>query len=280
MSVLRVTLAVLTLFICAFFTLRFYGLNQSYQVYDHPIMKRPTPWILAWGGDCSVGPSHSRKALQAAAQMNEVFLAVGVHLSKDKHFYILPDRQNLIINEMKDEDIARIDLGEGEAPLSLDQFFVEFSNRPTLLWVKDNLENIDLRLEPILKKHPNPHQILIHSEYDNVVSSIKKLKSDLIYGTGVGQRIRALMLGSLFLESIATIDGDFVLAPLKERGVTPISKELINEIARRKKIVVLGPLLDKEQNEKAIKLGATGYLTCHPSDLRSKFKTEDSSNVK
>ena len=126
-------------------------------------------------------------------------------------------------------------------------------------------------MEPLLKKYATQSNILIHSEYDNVGKSLKKLLPQLLYGTGVGQRIRMLMLGSIGLEGVASLDGDFLVSPIKEHGVSSLSGELKNELIHRKKIFILGPLMSIHENEQAIKFGATGYLTVYPKDLINKF---------
>lgn len=276
MSVVKVTAAVLALFLSAWGILRFYGLSQAYQVYDHPLMTKNKPWILAWGGELEDGPSHSLKALRGAAQQDGVILAINLQMNAEKHFFAIPMGLNLgskKIVDLSDAEIKSLDLGEGEAPLPLESILEEFKQTPILIWVSDNIENIDLRLEPIFKKYPSRQNLMIHSEFDNVVKSIKKLIPDLLYGTGVGQRVRVLMLGSMGLEPVATIDGDFLVTPLKERGVSAVSVAMKEELMRRQKIFILGPLNDISANNQALSFGATGYLTSYPRDLKKKLNS-------
>ena len=278
MQVIRVTAAVLILFLCTWIMLRFYGISQVYQTYDHPLMKKEKPWILAWGGELEDGPSHSREALQSAAKQDGVILAINLQINAEKHFFAIPQdfkikNEIVNINNLSDSETLSLDLGDGKSPLSLEQFFDEFGNSPLLIWVRDNNENIDLRLEPIFKKYKSHAQLIVHSEFDNVVNSIKKLIPDLLYGTGVGQRVRLLMLVSIGLESIATVDGDLLIAPLHEGKISAISVELKEEIIRRQKIFILGPLNDISANNQALSFGATGYLTSYPRDLKKKLNS-------
>jgi len=275
---MRVTAAVLILFLSTWVMLRFYGLSQVYQAYDHTLMKKEKPWILAWGGELEDGPSHSRAALQGAVKQEGVILAINLQINAEKHFFAIPPElkrgtENINISILKDSEIQYLDLGQGQKPMTLEQILEEFGSTPLLFWVRDNSENIDLRLEPILKKYKSYAQIIIHSEYDNVVKSIKKLIPDLLYGTGVGQRVRILMLGSLGLESIASLDGDVLIAPLRDGKINTISQELKNEIIRRQKIFILGPLNDIAANNQALSFGATGYLTSYPRDLKKKLNS-------
>lgn len=277
-TVVKVTVAVLALFLVVLGTLRFYGLSQPYHVYDHPLMTKNKPWVLAWGGELEDGPSHSRVALKGASQQEGVMLAINLQMNAEKHFFAIPPdfkigKELVKVSELSDTDINSLDLGEEQHPLSLEQVLEEFQQNPLFIWVGDNTENIDLRLEPIFKKYPARQNLMIHSEFDNVVKSIKKLIPDLIYGTGVGQRIRFLMLGSMGLEPVATIDGDFLVAPLKERGVSSISVAMKTEMMRRQKIFILGPLNDISANNQALSFGATGYLTSYPRDLKKKLNS-------
>lgn len=276
MSVLKVTAAVLVIFLSAWGLLRFYGLSQAYQVYNHPLMTKNKPWVLAWGGELEEGPSHSMKALKGAAKQDGVMLAINLQMNAEKHFFAFPQGLSLgskKIVDLSDAEMRSLDLGGGESPLPLEHILEEFSQTPILIWVNDNIENIDLRLEPIFKKYPSRQNLMIHSEFDNVVKSIKKLIPDLLYGTGVGQRVRFLMLGSIGLEPATTIDGDFLIAPLKERGVNSISVAMKEELVRRQKIFILGPLNDISANNQALSFGATGYLTSYPRDLKKKLNS-------
>lgn len=278
MQAIKVTLAILLLSICVLFTLRFYGLSQRYQVYDHPLMKASEPWVFAWGGDTKQGPSHSLPALRSASRMKGVILGLSVQMNAEKHFYAIPqdwegsvESSQTRFIDMNDQQVKSLVLGDGKPPMSLESVFQTFPETPLFLWIKDNAENIDLRLEPLLKRYAVRQNILIHSEYDNVVKSLKALMPEILYGTGVGQRIRMLMLSDLWLETVGAIDGDFVVSSLKEKGITVISPEMMREVARRQKIFILGPLNNPEDNKKALAFGASGYLTADPQDLKNKL---------
>lgn len=281
MQALKVIFAVLLFGICALFTLRFYGLSQKYEAYDHPLLKRSIPWVVAWGGEQKVAPSHSLAALRAAQSLNDIFLAVNVQMTLDKHFFILPQQRDGVkgtflvggkkVIECTSDEIKGFTFSNGEHPLPLEDFLKQFSGTPKLLWISDNVENIDLRLEPILKAYISGSDIMVHSEYDNVDISLRKLVPQVLYGTGVGQRIRLLMLGSLWLEPVASLDGDFVVTPLKENGVTTVSGAMKTELLRRQKNLILGPLNSIAENDQALNIGAAGYLTVFPSDLKNKL---------
>jgi len=276
MNVFKVTIAVLVLFLAAWVGLRFFGLSQSYQIYDHPLMARSKPWIVAWGGEQEAGPSHTRVALRSASEEKDVILGVNILMNKEKHFFALP-LGSMTIADLTDAEVKKIDLGLGQGPMSLEEILQEFGQNPLLLWVNDNAENIDLRLKPILSQSDHRNQILIHSEFDNVVKSLKTLIPDLLYGTGVGQRIRVLMLSSMGLESVAPIDGDFVITPIKERNIPSLSVEMKDEVTRRQKIFIIGPLNKVSENDQALSFGATGYLTAFPRDLKKKLKLNSQS---
>jgi hypothetical protein len=276
MQALKVIIGVLILGISALSSLRFYGLGQTFQVFDHPILKQPRPWILAWGGDLEAGLSHSRSALQAAKKLEGVILAVNVEMTADKHFFVVPpglaqQQQGQVLSQLRDGDVQALDLGGGQGPQRLEQFLIETAPMPVLLWIRDNIENIDLRLRPILERHANESRILIHSEYDNVVKSIKKLFPQFLYGTGVGQRVRLVMLSSLWLEPVAAIDGDLLISPLRERGVRVVNPALISEVERRQKLFIIGPLNDSAANEQGVSIQASGYLTSYPNDMKNKI---------
>ncbi|MEY4615617.1 MAG: hypothetical protein RJB66_577 [Pseudomonadota bacterium] len=278
MQIIKITFGVLILTICVLFTLRFYGLSQQFQAFEHPILSSPRPWILAFGGSSEEAPSHTIAALSDAAK-DGFMLAVNVKLNANNHFYAVPQGLELHnqgfarkFHELSDSEVQKINLGDGTSPLELEKILGAFPQVPLFLWIDDNIENIDLRLQPVLKKYGKGQNVLIHSEFDNVVGSIKKLLPEFLYGTGIGQRVRMLMLGSLWLEPIAPADGDFLLSPLSERGVSAVSEALKEEVNRRQKVFILGPLMTQSSVDKALEIGAAGYLTSKPKYLRNKLK--------
>lgn len=292
MQILKVIFGTLLLIICAIFSLRFYGLGKMPQIFAHPILERERPWIIAWGGDLDAGPSHSRIAFAGAvSRVPGVFLGASVLMSADKRFFVFsPELLSGLsgdirtsgdmrggtrtrgLSDQSDREILEADLGNGQKPLRLEEFLEEFGQTPLLLWVEDNIENVDLRLEPILKKYADKSNLLIHSEFDNVIKSLKKLLPTQLYGTGVGQRVRLLMLSSLWLEPVAAIEGDFLVTPLRDRGIKSISEEMKEELDRRQKLLILGPLKSPEENDEALSFGASGYISAFPEDIYKKIK--------
>jgi hypothetical protein len=134
-------------------------------------MKIPTPWVIAWGGDSHAGSSHTKKAFLAASGIEGVFLGANIQMNADKHFYVIPQGflnskvdPSKKFKELTDAEVKSLDLGEGKSPLSLEDLLNQFPNQPVLLWINDNIENIDLRLEPILKKNLSRSNLLNHSE--------------------------------------------------------------------------------------------------------------------
>jgi hypothetical protein len=78
---------------------------------------------------------------------------------------------------------------------------------------------------------------------------------------------------------VGTVDGDFLISPLKEQGVSAVSPELKAEIHRRQKVFILGPLNNLADNDQAISFGATGYLTSFPRDLKNKLPAPSARRV-
>lgn len=277
MQIIKVTLGLFLLTITAFFSLKFYGLSQTYEPYDHPLFKKPLPWIFALGGDKEAGPSHSGAAINRALEEKGVILAVHLLLNAQNHFYGVPieyqtqkfHQDGKVFSQLVDSEVMALNLGNGESPLSLEQILEKVGTAPVFLWIGDNRENSDLLLERVLRNQKSMGHFFIHSEFDVINKSIKKLLPQLLFGTGVGQRTRLLMLGSIGLESLGAVDGDFVVSPLKQQGVSVISEEMGVELARRKMPFIIGPLEEESQIQEAItKKGAGGYMTGYPQKLK------------
>ena len=76
------------------------------------------------------------------------------------------------------------------------------------------------------------------------------------------------MLESLNLESVGSIKGDFLAAPLKSGRISILSKSLVDEAHKRFKLVIAWNINDETEAKQALELGVDGLATEKPELLR------------
>lgn len=272
-----------------------YGKMQSFIPYDHPIMKIEFPWVMAYGGDSAHYPSHTKLAFDSAIVKPQVWLAVDVFLSAENHFYAIP--ANFVNPTQKpwssltDAEIENIDAGQQSLnPIQkllntiqtsqetklhfykLEDLLALYPQTHFLLWFRDNVRDLDLIISSALKRIPNiENRIIINSEYDVVLRSLKEQLPRWVYGCGVGEKTRFLMMDSLQLIAVTSLKGDFYLSSLKQGKVNLVNPELHAELKRRYLPFILGPLETEKDVNDALRLSPEGYLTTDPKFILQMF---------
>jgi hypothetical protein len=287
MALIKIILGCLLTMALFWFSLKFYGESQRFIAYDHPLEQEAGPWVMAYGGESSAYPSHTFPAIEASLRNPKNWLAFDVFMSAERSFYLIP--RNYIAKEDKrpwvkwnDREIAMLDAGadfkssEGTYPYKgidlqfpkLETVIAKYPEAKFFLWFRDNERDLDLIIASFLKRFPKlENRVLIYSEYDVVMRSLKEQLPRWVYGSADGERTRLLMFDALRLQSAATIKGDFYFTPLKSGSVKMISETIKHEIERRQLPLILGPLMNDSEVNDAVKLSPKGFITTDSSHL-------------
>lgn len=287
MAIVKIILGCFIVIFLSWFSFKFYGENQRYTPYDHPLIQDAGPWVMAYGGESSSYPSHTMVAIDAALKNPKVWLALDISMSADRSFYAIPhdyfakeDKRAWV--KWKDHEIERLDAGEnfksadGAFPYKnqnlkfpkLEEIMSKYPSAKFFLWFRDNEKDMDLIIASFLKKFPGlENRVLIYSEYDVVMRSLKEQLPRWVYGSADGERTRFLMFDAVGLQSAATLNGDFYFTPLKQGTVKMISETIKHEVERRQLPLILGPLMTDVEIEEAVRLLPRGYLTKDSSHL-------------
>lgn len=287
MALLKIILGSFIAFYVVWFSIKFFGEHQQFVAYDHPLVQTEGPWIMAYGGDTKSYPTHTMIAIEAAQRDPKLWLALDVYMSSERTFYAIPqgfraknDLRPWV--QWKDQAIDYVDAGEnfksseGTFPYrglelgfpKLEAVIKKFPNAKMLLWFRDNERDLDLILASFLKKFPGlENRVLIYSDFDVVMKSLKKQLPRWVYGSAAGERTRFLMFDALKLQSAANLLGDFYFTPLKQMSVKMMGATVKNEIERRQMPLILGPLLDESEIQEAVRLSPKGFVTTDSSFL-------------
>lgn len=252
MKLLMTTLGTLLLITVLFLTIRFWGFSQRFQVFEHSFFKDASP-ILA----VSI---QSEKDAQAISTMDpKVVFWLDVRMSQDETLFI--QKKGLLEPFLTLEKLGP-ERFHGDRPyfyslqslkvffpelLELRTFLQSYPQQKIILNIQDNAQNIHLAVIKLIEELNLSTKLLIQSDIDIVLKSLKEEKPTWLFGTSTPELIRILTFESLGLEMAPSIRADVWITPfrLKERIV--FKESIFTELKRRQKRVFLSGIAKKEE---------------------------------
>lgn len=140
----------------------------------------------------------------------------------------------------------------------------EFPERKFILNIVHNVENIHVQVAKIIDETASENRILLQSPYNVILDSIKQLKPLLTFGSTPADLVRLKSFSALKIVSAAPFKGDAYVGALGIKGVPSLDTEIVNELKRRHKKIILGPIFTKEELATAQSLGADGLFVEDP----------------
>ncbi len=210
-----------------YFVVLFWGLGRTLQKFEHPFAKLEKPQAaVPWDSEIWTTATEAQKA--------RVILWVDVYRSKDGQLRALPSRLRPDAQDVLPKEI-------GDEGRNLKELLTEFTDRPIILNVLSSVDRIDTQVNDELADLKLP-RVLVQSEYDNVMLSIKRLQPMWIYGTSASDRVRWNMFVSLGLAPAVNFTGDFYVTPLHVRNLPAMNAGILAEVNRRGLMLLMGPL--------------------------------------
>lgn len=151
----------------------------------------------------------------------------------------------------------------------LEDVFQEFPQQRMILNLIDNARDIHTLTVGLLRKYKLGPNIVIQSSTDIILKSIKELEPRWLYGTSQAEVTRLLSLDSLGVLPAASIRSDVFIVPLKIMNRQAFNESLNQELLRRKKKIILGPLASKEDLAQVKKFTLDGYIFQNFSDFEA-----------
>lgn len=259
MRVLFISLvSVIVLFVVLTIT-RLWGLGQQYPEFEHPFFTNAPVTILK---------VQSEKELEEALQKKpDIAFWLDVTTSSD---------QKLVVFS-RDFSNKEMSLEAYRGPKSLAYSYQQLQNMHPdirelkdvvakygqsrfILNIADNVENVDKYVEESLKDLSPDKRILVQSNYNVIMNSIKDLEPFWLYGSSQADLMRLLTFESMWILPATPFKGDVLIAPFVLLGRPAFHESTLEEVRRRNKKVVLGPALDKKEFDDAVRLKADGIV--------------------
>jgi glycerophosphoryl diester phosphodiesterase len=247
MKLLLISFASVLVFFFGLFGVQQWGLSTPYQRFEHAFMNGQNPKI-------SVNVHKQSEAEKVIAAKPDAILWLDIRFTKDRRFVILAESEilatlvekNLGANSWKGSYINRYGFDEiralfPQAPL-LEDMLNAFPQSRFILNIVDNVPEIHTDLVKHLEPFQLDERVLIQSDTDIIMKSIKTEKPKWLYGTSHADLMRLMSFDSVAILSATPFGGDVLIAPVTIKKRDGYNMNIVNEIHRRKKDVFLGPI--------------------------------------
>ncbi|MGZ3742559.1 MAG: hypothetical protein ACXVB1_06115 [Pseudobdellovibrionaceae bacterium] len=246
---------------------RLWGMGQQYPVFHHPFFDTaPSPLII-------VKVSTEKQLQEVNQQKPDAAFWLYVETTNDQKIIVFA--HDLQAKEMS------IETYRGPKPLAyslqqlqklrpetreLKEVLKRFPTQKFVLNILDNVTGIHTGLADVLTDLSPEKRILIQSNYNVILTSLKALQPFWLYGCSQADLMRFLTFESMWLLPTTPFKGDVYIAPFTLMGRPAFHESTLEEVRRRNKKIILGPALDKREFDDALRLKADGIIIENLSD--------------
>ncbi len=243
-----VTIGSLLVSLICFWIVKFWGLSQIYPEYRHPMYVVSTTTIEF------IKPSFQN--LESDLK-NKEFLFLDVAITLDQKLVI--PRRAWGKNE---KSIQYTSYDENQKDLLLVQDYKDILKTKKIVFnlVENSQaahENFFYNMQQLgLEKGEN---FIITSPFEAPIKALKELAPSFVYATTKPEILKIVAMESMHLIEATNIRADIILHPLKIRKQVFYTEDLLAEILRRRKRIIVGPI-DRSEIDEALKIKPYGII--------------------
>lgn len=267
MRVLFISIVSIVVLFVVLLISRLWGMGQQYPDFQHPFFEgTPSPLIIV--------KVKSEKDLQEAYQQKpDAAFWLDVETTKDQKIIVFS-------RDLKAKEMS-IEAYHGPKSLAypfqqlqnmhpeireLRELLTKFPAQKFVLNILDNVTGIHTGLIDELKGLAPEKRILVQSNYNVILTSVKELEPFWLYGCSQADLMRFLTFESMWVLPATPFKGDVYIAPFILVGRAAFHESTLEEVRRRHKKIILGPALDKKEFDDATRLKADAILVENLSD--------------
>lgn len=271
MRIIAVTLGSLLAVATIITATRIWGLGQSFIPFEHAFFKNPPQIIVK---------VETLEQAEATLKIKaDAVLWLDVRFSREKTPFILPVKKDpaflahkkekqkenpttpiFISGRLAEYPWEQINEFYKDTP-ALKEFYVQFPQTRFVLNIIDNVSDAHTALVSSLEGLSTNDRTFIQSDTLILMTTIKELKPEWVYGTSVSDLTRLLSFDSIWILPSTQFKGDVFVAPFKLKNRPAFNDDILLEMRRRYKRIYLGPIESKEQFDYAKTWEADGYIT-------------------
>ena len=261
MRLLLISIGSLVLALFILLTARMWGQGQSYPEYVHPFFGQIPFNILQ--------VTTVTEAQNALIKYPQIVFQLPVRMSQDLILFVLDSQseqklilylqnqqeQNpgqLILKSQKIYDYSWSEIKQYLNKLSINTeelktFYKQFAEQKFILDVLDNTYDIDQELIKQLKAFQPDERTLLQSDIGTILSAVKMLKPEWLYGSSKADLVRMKTMQSMWILPALQFKGDVLIAPVKMQNRDFLNPDIISELRRRHKKIIVGPIQNEQE---------------------------------
>lgn len=269
MRVLIISICSLLVLGMILLTTRFWGLGQPYQEFQHPFFQNAPAQgvILKVTQDSQIEESLKQKP-------DLIAFWIDVETSVDKKVIVFSrdfSEKDLSIEayrgpKSQSYTFAQLKVMQPTV-MELHDLLSRHPQQRFVLNVLDNVENVHLWIREALQGLEPEKRILLQSNYNVIMSSIKEMEPFWLYGCSQADLMRFLTFESMGILPATPFHGDVFIAPQKILNRPAYNEDILQEIRRRHKKILLGPVTTKEGFDYVSHMKPDAFLIENLSDF-------------
>lgn len=235
MRIIVVTICSLAVFFLGLLTVKIWGKGQVYPEYSHAMLKEQGAPIEFYK------PSYDHLN-EALASDRNLFLDVTVTFDQK---LVIPKRKFVAterpIKLFKFEEIQK-------DVLLVTDLKERLLKRKTIFNFVDNARAIhetfifDLKAMSMDKGD----NFIVTSQYEAPIKALKELAPAFVYGSTQPEILKIVAMQSMYVLEAVSIRADVIIHPLKIRNQLFYNDEILQELKRRHKKIIIGPISNEE----------------------------------
>lgn len=251
--------------------IRFWGLSMPTYKYEHDFYS-----FSQTKGPVEIKVFHAIESTNKdIASKPDLILWLNSYISKDNIFVVDADSNlNKSIFDLKKDNSSKVSFKgrylqnytfeelQTIQPnlLKLEDVLKTYPKHKAIISINNNAEGIHKNFIELVEKLKIEKQILIHSDYDIVMKSIKEERPLYTFGTSISEIMRLKTFSTIYITPAVSMKGDALVSVLSYKNRPMVTQEIVDEVKRRQKFVFLGPLNTPEEIEAAKKFNPDGLI--------------------
>lgn len=150
----------------------------------------------------------------------------------------------------------------------LKDLLLKFAQTRFLIHSNDTDLAFPSQLKKLIEEVKAEERIILNSDFDSFYTQMRPLLPLSLYGVSFADFVRLKSMSSIDLVGTVNLKGDVVIAPLKRGKVDLFDSEVISELRKRKKWIILGPLKTSDEVVIAQGLAVDGIFVADPLLLK------------
>ena len=238
MRIILVTAGSLFVFFVLLLTIKFWGKGQAYNEYKHAMLQvQQAPIEYA-------RPNYAR-LLETINSTKNIYLDVTVTFDQR---LVIPKRK--WVSTEKPLKLLSYDDVKNDVLLVVD-FAERLKNRKIIFNLLENAQAIHETFIFDLKNigMEKGENFIVTSQYEAPIKALKEIAPALVYGSTQPEILKIVAMRSMYLLEAVTIRADVIIHPLKIRNHNFFNEEILQELSRRHKKIIVGPVNFEEIEE-------------------------------